>query len=213
VLEEGTFRPVGGKTEVTVNVRWIFATNKSLEDLLNHRHFRADLLSRIPFTVRVPALSERQEEILPLAAEFATRLGFTLAVEDEAKSAMLGYNWPGNVRDVLNLIQEKILVHKDPVANLVITLKDFTHFTNKWNVSGDGNKDGRSTQSIFPSGFHELKYRPATQAATMMFEKEYLNKKLSEFSGDVTKAAARCGMTVDSFRRRLQKSSKGKRMS
>ena len=116
VLEERTFRRIGGREDITVNATVIAATNKDLLQLAKQERFRADLFYRLSaFTLHIPPLRERGDDIVTLARFFLTRLankygkptihGFSPPCEQ----ALISYSWPGNVRELRNVI-ERIVV-------------------------------------------------------------------------------------------------------
>src|SRR5581483_10119680 len=104
VLEEMTFRRLGGTRDLSVNVRVIAATNKELGDEVERGAFRLDLYHRLDvFHIRVPPLRDRREDILPLAAHFLSRFATRLrksviTCSPTTEKLLLGYDYPGNVR-------------------------------------------------------------------------------------------------------------------
>ncbi|MCC6624961.1 MAG: sigma-54-dependent Fis family transcriptional regulator [Deltaproteobacteria bacterium] len=111
VLEQGRFRRVGGLAEIAVDVRIIAASHRDLERDAAAGRFRADLYYRLNvFTIRVPPLRERREEVLPLARRFLAleRRGHSLS--DEAIELLEGYDWPGNVRELKNVIERAAIL-------------------------------------------------------------------------------------------------------
>ena len=115
VLQEKTFRRVGSSQERTVDVRIVAATHRDLDKMVGDSQFRRDLLFRLNVaSVRIPALRDRFEDVLPLARLFAQRAatefgihwaGFSRASE----KALLRHAWPGNVRELENRIQRALL--------------------------------------------------------------------------------------------------------
>jgi DNA-binding NtrC family response regulator len=115
VLENGSYRKVGGTQESTADVRVIAATNKPLEEERQAGRFREDLFHRLNvFAIPLPELRERREDIPALVEHFlATRqLGkVRCTVEPDALAALVAYDWPGNVRELANVIERaQILV-------------------------------------------------------------------------------------------------------
>lgn len=116
VLETGCFMRVGGAELVSVDVRVVAATNARLADMVHDGRFREDLYYRLNIIpIRVPALRERRDDILPLVDHFleleAGRLSTEVAEFDaEARSWMRHYDWPGNVRELRNLVQRVLLI-------------------------------------------------------------------------------------------------------
>lgn len=111
ILQEGTFTPVGGSEQVTVDVRVLAATNKNLEQMVKDGTFREDLYYRLNvINLRVPPLRERREDIALLVAKFFeehSKISHTpLKRLDPAAAAILeSYDWPGNVRELQNEIE------------------------------------------------------------------------------------------------------------
>jgi two-component system response regulator AtoC len=116
VLEEMTFRRLGGTRDLSVNVRVVAATNKELADEVERGAFRLDLYHRLDvFHIRVPPLRERPEDILPLAthflARFATRMRKPAATfAPETERLLLDYDYPGNVRELRNVIERAVIL-------------------------------------------------------------------------------------------------------
>ena len=115
VVETGRFRRLGGTKELTAQVRVVAATNKNLEELVQVGKFRQDLLFRLnAFELRVPALRERPEDIRLLADHICSRIAATLGapayLTDGAYSTLLGYSWPGNIRELKNVIERTVVI-------------------------------------------------------------------------------------------------------
>jgi two-component system, NtrC family, response regulator AtoC len=116
VLEEMTFRRLGGTRDLSINVRVVAATNKELADEVERGAFRLDLYHRLDvFHIRVPPLRERPEDILPLAthflARFAARMRKAAArFAPETERLLLGYDYPGNVRELRNVIERAVIL-------------------------------------------------------------------------------------------------------
>ena len=114
VLETGVFMKLGDVRENRVNVRFIFATNKRLDEEVGSNRFRKDLLYRInAFIVAVPPLRDRKEDIPLLADYFITKLSKDSkrkAISSEAAKLLLEYEWPGNVRELANVVERAMLL-------------------------------------------------------------------------------------------------------
>jgi two-component system, NtrC family, response regulator AtoC len=116
VLEEMTFRRLGGTRDLSINVRVVAATNKELADEVEKGAFRLDLYHRLDvFHIRVPPLRERPEDILPLAthflARFATRMRKpAVRFAPETERLLLAYDYPGNVRELRNVIERAVIL-------------------------------------------------------------------------------------------------------
>jgi len=107
-LENGEIQPVGGEHVITsVKVRVIAATNRDLPALVREGTFREDLLYRIKVVhIEVPPLRERLEDVPLLVNDIITRTGRAITFTDEAMALLRSYSWPGNVREVVNVIEQ-----------------------------------------------------------------------------------------------------------
>ncbi|MGV8079173.1 MAG: sigma-54 interaction domain-containing protein [Syntrophales bacterium] len=111
VLQERVFERVGGTKPIEVDVRFIAATNKDLTEMVRAGTFREDLYYRINvFSIRIPALRERLEDIPALVDYFLERAGQTIHISPEAMQRLLGYSWPGNVRELQNTIERAVVI-------------------------------------------------------------------------------------------------------
>jgi len=112
VLEDKRFFRVGGQKEVRVDVRLVAATNRDLNAAVESGAFRADLLYRIRVVeVKLPPLRERMEDIVLLAESMLSRLGARRhRLSDAAKAALLAYPWPGNARELRNVLERACLL-------------------------------------------------------------------------------------------------------
>jgi DNA-binding NtrC family response regulator len=113
-LETGIFRRLGDIRETKVDVRYIFATNKSLEDEVTEKKFRKDLFYRLnTFTIVLPPLRERDEDI-PLLAEYFLRKfargPLKKRLSTKALELLCRYRWPGNVRELANVMERAVLL-------------------------------------------------------------------------------------------------------
>jgi DNA-binding NtrC family response regulator len=124
VLQEKEVQPVGSPTPVPVNVRIVAATHSDLEDLARDGRFRQDLYYRLNvITVRVPALRERMEDLLPLVGHFLDKHGARLGrpsctVRIEALEALRRHDWPGNVRELENVIERALVLGQEDAIGL-----------------------------------------------------------------------------------------------
>jgi len=113
-LQERVIRRVGGTEEIAVDVRVIAATNRDLELLVREKRFREDLFYRINvIPLRLPPLRERRDDIPHLARHFFERYRLEMAkrinsISDEAMAALSRYDWPGNIRELQNVIERAV---------------------------------------------------------------------------------------------------------
>ncbi len=130
VIEYGELERVGGSQALQVNVRLVCATNANLPALAEEGKFRADLLDRLAFdVVQLPPLRERRNDILLLAEQFAIQmcreLGLPLfpGFSASARDALLSYGWPGNIRELKNVVERSIYRHgtdEREIDNIII---------------------------------------------------------------------------------------------
>lgn len=110
VIQEQTVRPVGAASEESVDIRILSATHKDLAGMVKSGEFREDLYYRINvIELHVPALRERGDDVLQLAAFLLKRLGSSLdALDDKARSGLMNYAFPGNVRELENMLERAV---------------------------------------------------------------------------------------------------------
>jgi psp operon transcriptional activator len=130
VIEYGELERVGGSQPLQVNVRLVCATNADLPQMVSDGTFRADLLDRLAFdVVQLPPLRERQTDIMLMAEHFAIQMcrelnqplfpGFT----DHARETLLSYRWPGNIRELKNVVERSVYRHASfevPLDNIIL---------------------------------------------------------------------------------------------
>jgi Nif-specific regulatory protein len=118
-LQERTFSRVGSNDELTSDVRFIAATSRSLEELMERKLFREDLYYRLSvFPIDMPPLSERANDVIILAQHFLTKMRLKYAkpvarFSPTAANMLQAYSWPGNVRELENSIERAVLTAKD----------------------------------------------------------------------------------------------------
>jgi len=123
-LQERTVRPVGGTTEIPIDVRVIAATNRGLQEMVEQKTFREDLYYRISvIPIEVPPLRSRQEDIPLLANHFLKRYAPAtgkniVRISDESIEALSTYDWPGNVRQLENTIERGVAMENGEVLNV-----------------------------------------------------------------------------------------------
>jgi len=132
VLQEGEFHRVGGEQNIRVSVRVISATNRDLQAMVAQGKFREDLYYRVSVVpIQVPPLRERPQDVRPLALyfldDFCSRNNFRhKRMDDEVFELLEGYNWPGNARELRNVVERMaILTHEEqiPVASIPVEIR------------------------------------------------------------------------------------------
>ncbi|HEY7700016.1 MAG TPA: sigma-54 dependent transcriptional regulator, partial [Vicinamibacteria bacterium] len=118
VLEERSFRRLGGSEEIQVDVRVLAATNRDPETALEKGKLREDLYYRLNvFTLELPPLRERKEDIALLVAAFIREVNErnqrnVTGIEDDAREALRAYHWPGNIRELRNMVERSVIMAK-----------------------------------------------------------------------------------------------------
>lgn len=181
VLQEGELERVGSASVVHVDVRVVAATNKSLQDEIEAGHFRADLFDRLNVVpLQVPALRERPDDVpllaehfLALACEAHDRPGKTLS--DGAMQELKGYVYPGNVRELRNLVERLVILTPRPLIS------------------------GAEARALLPRGAADSSaayFRPETTLKEMLetVERDLIARALEYRGGHVTKTANDLGL-------------------
>lgn len=134
VLETRTLRRIGSSKEITVHIQVIAATNASLEDLVERREFRSDLFYRLNvFNIHLLPLRQRREDIIPLAEHFLSvytepRGLHSDGLSEEAKAALLNYDFPGNARELRNIVERAaILCRSGLILPEHLSLPEYHH--------------------------------------------------------------------------------------
>jgi formate hydrogenlyase transcriptional activator len=131
VLQEREFERLGSTVTRKVNVRVVAATHRSLEEMIQEKQFRSDLYYRLNvFPIYIPPLRERPEDIPLLVrhfvSDFARRMNKTIdGISSETIESLTGYSWPGNIRELQNVIERSVVVHKK--GNLSVKRRCLPH--------------------------------------------------------------------------------------
>jgi len=116
VLQEKEFERVGGTKPIKVNIRFIAATNKNLPEMIRNGSFREDLYFRLNvFPVNIPALRERKEDVILIANYFLESLPGKLRLSNSALQKIIGYYWPGNIRELKNILEQASILSENGV--------------------------------------------------------------------------------------------------
>jgi formate hydrogenlyase transcriptional activator len=127
VLQEREFERLGSTHTLRTDVRLIAATNRDLKTMVEEQRFRSDLYYRLHvFPIRVPSLRERKEDIPLLVRhfvqEFSRRNGRVIdTIPSETMQALVRYHWPGNIRELQNVIERAVIISRGPVLNVALT--------------------------------------------------------------------------------------------
>ena len=185
-LQEGEIYRVGGKDPIKVDVRLICATNRDLEKEVQVGTFREDLFYRINTIVtQVPPLRRRKEDIPSLVTHFLTQGSNTFLnrgkqMDPEAMKSMMGYDWPGNIRELQNVC-ERLQILSEGHMIMLNDLPDHVRTPERKDETGE--------------------YDPTITVAEL--EKRWILKALNHFDGNKTQAAMALGITIKTLYNKL----------
>ncbi len=191
VIEYGEFERVGGNETIRTNVRIIGATNEDLPALTIQGKFRADLLDRLAFDViTLPPLRERPGDIMTLAEHFAVKMTVELGKDlfngfsEQARTALRGYNWPGNIRELKNVVERAVYScqEEDQAVSRIV----FDPFDSPWR-SGASADTKKLETSALPHEPYDLKQsiqeEEVRRIKSAMELCRFNQKKTAEFLG------------------------------
>ncbi len=180
VLQEKQFERVGGNRAVTVDVRIISATHRDLRSAVAEGRFRDDLYYRLNvFPIVLPSLKERSEAILPLAEYFATKFGASFGKRitgftEDAQIALTSYGWPGNIRELQNVIERAVILSAGTIDASLLNLET------------------------------ESDRRDLAEGLLKSNERELIRKTLEETDGNRRKAAEVLGISLRTLQYRIK---------
>lgn len=187
ILQEGEFQRVGGNTTIKVDVRVIAATNKNLEQEVREGKFREDLYYRLNvINVSLPPLRDRMDDIPPLVAHFLDKYRYAPGrppskISEEAMEVLYSYDWPGNVRELENVIERAVILSQGRMIgpeHLILT---------------------KSTRDYTIDVSEMVRQQVPLVEALAQVEKRIMEEALRHAGGDIAKASARIGLTVDEW--------------
>ncbi len=199
VIEYGELERVGGSQPLQVNVRLVCATNADLPRMVNEGTFRADLLDRLAFdVVQLPPLRERQSDIMLMAEHFAIQMcreiGLPLfpGFSAEARETLLHYRWPGNIRELKNVVERSVYRHGTsdyPLDEIIID--PFRRHVVESQV-----QEAKPASVALPLDLREFQQQQ---------EKDFLQTSLQQAKFNQKKAAELLGLTYHQLRALLKK--------
>lgn len=216
-LQEHQIERVGGESVRNVNVRIVAATHTDLPDRVAQGQFREDLFYRLnAFTVTVPPLCERVDDILPLAQHFLHQAEQhyqrrTQGFSDQARSTMQQYRWPGNVRELKNTVERGVILTADSKHITEKTLFGAYRVPTVERDHAQGLDDaGMLTggdRAAAPEPTAAERIQPLLDAGMTLeeVEQKLIETAHAEANGNVTAAARRLGMTRAAYAYRLKK--------
>lgn len=186
VIQEQEFERVGGLRTIKVDVRIIAATNKNLLQDVRAGNFREDLYYRLNvFPIVVPPLRERKEDILPLVDyfvdKFNKKLDIAITVDSDVKEMLSRYEWPGNIRELENLMERMMLMARSNKLTLSEIPVEFIRSMES-SVARSGKEDKKPFKDFLRSHMEDV-------------ERQMIIGCLEESGSNVTKAAKLMGLS------------------
>ena len=198
VLQEREFERLGSSRTVRTDARLIAATNRDLKTMVEEQRFRSDLYYRVNvFPIRVPSLRERKEDIPQLVRhfvkEFSRRNQRVIdTIPSETMQALVCYHWPGNIRELQNVIERAVIISRGPVLNVALA-----------ELTSDVASTSAPVATTVKSASHE-----SLQAMLEETERNQILRALELANGVVAGAngaAARLGVKRSTLQLRMQK--------
>ncbi len=193
VLEDRTFRRVGGLKDIHVDIRIVSATNCDLLEAIEQKLFRSDLYYRLQvIPIFLPPLRERRDDILTLARHFIESFNREFGkdvrqISKEAENVLVDYDWPGNIRELRNVIERAVILENDETM-------EYEHLPREL-VSRN-----------VPAGGSPLIFTlPAEGIDIEDVERELIRQSLETSDGNQSKAAKKLNLGIDAFRYRMKK--------
>ena len=190
VLESRSFRRVGGTQDIAIDARIIAATNQELREKIENKSFRGDLYYRINvIQLEVPPLRDRKEDIPDLVDFYITRFNENFkrnvnGLSEEAQHTFMTYSWPGNIRELRNLIERAMILGKGEI----LELKDFPR-----EIRQIASPEVAQSFALPPEGINLEEV-----------EKDFLRQALDMTGGNQTRAAQLLHLTRDQMRYRMK---------
>lgn len=197
VLTDQRFTRLGGTNKVVVDVRVISATSRDLKVAMAAREFREDLFHRLNVVpVHVPPIRDRREDIPKLVEEFVTVVSRTSGrparrLDEAALAALQAYEWPGNVRQLRNVIERTLILARGDASKPL-------------SVESLPPEIGQNAATLMPSGEQATIMAIPLRQAREEFEREYLKVQILRFSGNISRTANFVGMERSALHRKLK---------
>ncbi len=197
VLETRTFRRIGSSKEIMVNVKIIAATNSHLKQLIREGRFRQDLFYRLNiFPIHLLPLRKRKKDIIPIAEHFLFVCSRSMGLRSEgfspeAKELLLRYNYPGNVRELKNIVERSVMISRSNIIKTQhLNLQDFS----------DLNEDGNYSVTETPDPLYDKNVNNKN-----IQERELILKTLETVKWNRRQAAKKLGIPYSTFNYKLLK--------
>ncbi len=194
-LQDGNYRPLGSRSDLRADVRVIAASNRNFDDMVQDGSFRQDLLYRLAImSVSLPPLRARGEDVLVLIEHFLHQMARRYGrppprLDDAVRRHALAYDWPGNIRELENLVHRQFLLADGDTLRLDL-------------------RGAAEAAPPAPASAHALAamdMKTAKAAVIARFERDYLERLIAATGGNVSLAAQRAGKERRAFGKLLKK--------
>jgi DNA-binding NtrC family response regulator len=202
VLQERKFTPIGANREIRCDVRIIAATNRNLEEMIRNNEFRQDLFYRLNvMPIVLPPLRERVEDIPKLVYHFIEKFNALHSrkgtnseirgVQEHVLNYLLQYSWPGNIRELENIIERAFIMETSHYLTLAALPEELCPSATKQSLTFPS-----STQSAVVIDFHEQKEQ---------FERDFIVQALRKFRGRINQTSTLAGIPKNTLLRKMRK--------
>lgn len=185
-LQERRVKPVGSNNEIEVDIRVVTATNEDLSHLVKEGEFREDLYHRLnEFSIKVPALRERKEDLMLFANHFLDEanedleknvVGFT----DEAIHAFRNYNWPGNLRELKNMVKRAVLLTQEELIPLKVLPHEIAT-SSRTNEEDYGLFKNKNEEQLILDALEKTGGNKSKAARMLSIDRKTLYNKLKQY--------------------------------
>lgn len=211
-LQEQRFTPVGSNRELEVNVRIIAATNRNLEEMIKKGEFREDLFYRLNvLPIYLPPLRERKDDVLALVEHFLQKFNATygnkvLGLAPETRELMMKYNWPGNIRELENVMEHSFVIESGEYltpSSLPDSIRGLSRSVGKSAIAADNiNRNSDDEPDLtFAIDLKNLDF----QSQKEEFEKHFIISALKVFNGKINQTALHANIPKKTLLRKLEK--------
>jgi DNA-binding NtrC family response regulator len=207
VIEQRSFRRLGGTSEIKVQFRLIAATNANLQAQIEASQFRRDLYYRLAvFSIPLPALRERGRDVIEIAEHFIAHFNREFGknvkgIAPNAQEILLSYSWPGNIRELRNAIERTVLIGSSDYiqANDLVVIPQVS-------ASGDPETLERDVAALASSDLNKFEIRVPDQGVNMEdVERELIRIAMRHCHNNASAAARFLRMSRETLRYRLKK--------
>lgn len=184
-MQERKVKPVGSNSEIKVDIRVVTATNEDLSAAVKEGNFREDLYHRLnEFSIQVPALRERREDLMLFAEHFLEESNHDLEKDvvgfsEEAVEAFKNYNWPGNLRELRNMVKRAVLLTQDSMIPAKVLSHEIT--SAKKMDDSYGLFKNKNEESLILDALEKANGNKSKAARLLSIDRKTLYNKLKQY--------------------------------